>query len=56
MSVRPIGTDDEALERAALRDRHLDRARTRGAVEDAERRHRAEKDAAAGEHGIHDVT
>ncbi|MFI8197411.1 type II toxin-antitoxin system VapB family antitoxin [Streptomyces sp. NPDC085942] len=34
----------EQQERAARLSRHFDRARTWGAVEDAERRHRAEKD------------
>ncbi|MFE1820460.1 type II toxin-antitoxin system VapB family antitoxin [Streptomyces anulatus] len=34
----------EQQERAAHISRHFDRARTWGAVEDAERRHRAEKD------------
>ncbi|MFH9196927.1 type II toxin-antitoxin system VapB family antitoxin [Streptomyces anulatus] len=34
----------ERQERAARIGRHFDRARTWGAVEDAERRHRAEKD------------
>ena len=34
----------EQQERAARVGRHFDRARTWGAVEDAERRHRAEKD------------
>ncbi|MER7551244.1 MULTISPECIES: type II toxin-antitoxin system VapB family antitoxin [Streptomyces] len=34
----------EQQERAARVSRHFDRARTWGAVEDAERRHRAEKD------------
>ncbi len=34
----------ERQERAARISRHVDRARIWGAVEDAERRHRAEKD------------
>ncbi|TYR60781.1 type II toxin-antitoxin system VapB family antitoxin [Streptomyces parvus] len=34
----------EQQERAARISRHFDRSRTWGAVEDAERRHRAEKD------------
>ncbi|MYR97440.1 type II toxin-antitoxin system VapB family antitoxin [Streptomyces sp. SID8374] len=34
----------EQQERAARISRHFERARDRGAVEDAERRHRAEKD------------
>ncbi|MFH8881496.1 hypothetical protein [Streptomyces californicus] len=35
---------------------HFERARGWGAVEDAERRHRAQKAAATGEHSVHDVT
>ncbi|MFF8443038.1 hypothetical protein ACF07U_19505 [Streptomyces californicus] len=35
---------------------HVERARGWGAVEDAWRRHRAEKAAATGEHNVHDVT
>lgn len=58
------GRQERSQERAARIGRHFERARDWGAVEDADRRHRAEKDGnrtAArpapdlGEHSVHDV-